>query len=49
MTRNQSMAKKKKREISKREKRRLRTQQIIFIGIGLVIIITMIISLIINI
>ncbi len=43
------MAKKKKREISKREKRRLRTQQIIFIGIGLVIIITMIISLIINI
>jgi len=43
------MAKKKKREISKRDKRRLRTQQIIFIGIGLVIIITMIISLIINI
>ena len=43
------MAKKKKREISKREKRRLRTQQIIFIGIGLIIIITMIISLIINI
>jgi predicted nucleic acid-binding Zn ribbon protein len=43
------MAKKKKREISKRDKRRLRTQQIIFIGIGLIIIITMIISLIINI
>ena len=43
------MAKKKKREISKREKRRLRTQQIIFIGIGLIIILSMVISMLINI
>jgi len=43
------MAKKKKREISKRDKRRLRTQQIIFIVIGLIIILSMVISMIINI
>jgi predicted nucleic acid-binding Zn ribbon protein len=43
------MAKKKKRDISKREKRRLRTQQIIFIAIGLMIILSMVISMLINI
>ena len=43
------MAKKKKRDISKRDKRRLRVQQIIFIAIGLIIILSMVISLLINI
>lgn len=43
------MAKKKKREITKRDKRRLRTQQIIFIAIGIIIILSMVISMIINI
>ena len=43
------MAKKKKREISKRDKRRMRIQQIIFIAIGLIIILSMVISMIINI
>ena len=43
------MPKKKKREISKRDKRRLRTQQIIFISIGLIIILSMVISMLINI
>ncbi len=42
------MAKKKKREISKRDKRRLRIQQIIFIAIGIIIILSMVISMIIN-
>jgi predicted nucleic acid-binding Zn ribbon protein len=42
------MAKKKKkqREMSGYEKRRLRTQRIIFIGIGIVIILSMVISLV---
>jgi hypothetical protein len=43
------MAKKKKKELSRVEKRRLRTQQIILIAIGLIVIISMIISLITNI
>jgi hypothetical protein len=43
------MAKKKKREISKRDRRRLRIQQIIFIIIGLIIILSMVISMLINI
>lgn len=43
------MAKKKKREISKRDRRRLRIQQIIFITIGLIIILSMVISMLINI
>ncbi len=43
------MPKKKKREISKRDKRHLRTQQIIFIAIGLIIILSMVISMLINI
>ena len=42
------MAKKKKREISKRDKRRLRIQQIIFIAIGIIIILSMVISMIVN-
>jgi predicted nucleic acid-binding Zn ribbon protein len=42
------MAKKKKREISKRDKRRMRIQQIIFIAIGIVIILSMVISMIVN-
>jgi len=42
------MAKKKKREISKRDKRRLRIQQIIFIAIGIIIILSMVISMVIN-
>ncbi len=40
------MAKKKKKELSKFEKRRLRSQQIIFIAIALIIILSMVISLI---
>jgi predicted nucleic acid-binding Zn ribbon protein len=41
------MAKKKKqKELSGYEKRRLRTQRIIFIGIGIIIILTMVISLV---
>jgi predicted nucleic acid-binding Zn ribbon protein len=40
------MAKKKKRELSRSERRRLRTQQIIFITIGLILILSMVISLI---
>lgn len=40
------MAKQKKREISNYEKRRLRTQQIIFIAIGVIIILSMVISLV---
>jgi predicted nucleic acid-binding Zn ribbon protein len=46
------MAKKKKKknqELSGYEKRRLRTQRIIFIVIGIVIILTMLISLVGNI
>ena len=38
------MAKKKKKEVSKRERRRLRVQQVIFIAIGLIIILSMVIS-----
>ena len=42
------MAKKKKKqkEISGYEKRRLRTQRIIFIGVGIIIILSMVISLV---
>ncbi|HLE14813.1 MAG TPA: hypothetical protein VI776_08700 [Anaerolineales bacterium] len=43
------MAKKKKRDITGYEKRRLRTQQIIFIAIGVIIILSMVISLMVNI
>lgn len=42
------MAKKKKREISNYDKRRLRTQQIIFVVIGIIIILSMVISLVSN-
>ncbi|MGW8144648.1 MAG: hypothetical protein ACWGN2_09655 [Anaerolineales bacterium] len=43
------MAKKKKqKELSGYEKRRLRTQRIIFIAIGTIIILTMVISLVAN-
>jgi predicted nucleic acid-binding Zn ribbon protein len=41
--------KKKKKELSGYEKRRLRTQQIVFIGIGIIIILSMVISLVANI
>jgi predicted nucleic acid-binding Zn ribbon protein len=41
--------KKKKKEISGYERRRLRTQQLIFIGIGVIIILSMIISMVGNI
>ncbi|MES0361252.1 MAG: hypothetical protein ABUK20_10080 [Anaerolineales bacterium] len=41
--------KKKKKEISGHEKRRLRTQQLIFIGFGIIIILSMLISLVGNI
>jgi predicted nucleic acid-binding Zn ribbon protein len=37
---------KKSKELSGYEKRRLRTQRIIFIGIGVVIILSMLISLV---
>lgn len=42
------MAKKKKKqnELTGYEKRRLRTQRIIFIGIGIIIILSMVISLV---
>jgi predicted nucleic acid-binding Zn ribbon protein len=42
------MAKKKKKQnqLSGYERRRLRTQRIIFIGIGIVIILSMVISLV---
>ena len=40
------MAKKKKYQLSGREKRRLRTQQAIFIAIGVIIILSMVISLV---
>ena len=40
------MAKKKKKELSRAEKRSLRTQQIILIAIGLIVILSMIISLV---
>ena len=40
---------KKKKELSQREKRRLRTQQIIFITIGIIIILAMVLSLVTNI
>jgi len=45
------MAKKKKknRELSGYEKKRVRTQQLIFIGIGVIIILSMIISMVGNI
>jgi predicted nucleic acid-binding Zn ribbon protein len=36
----------KKKELSKREQRNLRTQQIIFILIGLILILSMMISLV---
>ena len=42
------MAKKKKKELSSYEKRRLRLQQIIFIAIGVFVILSMVISLFIN-
>ncbi len=45
------MAKKKKKktkEISGYEKRRLRTQRIVFIGIGILLILSMVISLVSN-
>lgn len=38
----------KKKELSKYEKRRLRTQQVVFIIIGSVVILSMIISLVVN-
>ena len=41
--------KKKKKEISGHEKRSLRTQQLIFIGFGIIIILSMLISLVGNI
>lgn len=41
--------KKKKNEMSGRDKRRLRIQQIIFIAIGVLIILSMVISLFTNI
>ncbi|HZD57467.1 MAG: hypothetical protein P8X95_14370 [Anaerolineales bacterium] len=40
------MAKKKKYQLSGREKRRLRIQQAIFIAIGVIIILSMVISLV---
>ncbi|MFL7891376.1 MAG: hypothetical protein ACK2UM_14335 [Anaerolineales bacterium] len=40
---------KKKKELSGYERRRLRTQQLIFIGIGVIIILSMLISLVGNI
>ena len=36
---------KKKKELSQREKRRLRTQQIIFVTIGVLLILAMVLSL----
>ena len=42
------MAKKKKKELSGADKRRLRLQQIIFIAIGVFVILSMVISLFIN-
>jgi predicted nucleic acid-binding Zn ribbon protein len=41
--------KKKKKELLGYEKRRLRTQQMIFIGVGIIIILSMLISLVGNI
>ena len=41
--------KKKKKELSGYEKKRLRTQQLIFIGVGVLIILSMLISLVSNI
>lgn len=41
--------KKKKKDLSGYEKRRLRTQQMIFIGVGIIIILSMLISLVGNI
>ena len=41
--------KKKKKELSGFERRRLRSQQLIFIGIGVIIILSMLISLVANI
>jgi len=38
----------KKKDLSNYEKRRLRTQQIIFITIGVVVILSMVISLVTN-
>jgi predicted nucleic acid-binding Zn ribbon protein len=38
----------KKKELSKYEKRRVRTQQIIFIVIGVILILSMVISLVTN-
>lgn len=38
------MAKKKKFELSAREKRRLRIKQIIFISVGVIIILSLVIS-----
>jgi predicted nucleic acid-binding Zn ribbon protein len=42
------MAKKKNRELSNYERRRLRIQQVIFIAIGVLVILSMVISLFIN-
>ena len=42
------MAKKKKRELTRYEKRRMRIQQIIVVAIGIIIILSMVISLMIN-
>jgi predicted nucleic acid-binding Zn ribbon protein len=41
--------KKKKKELSGTERKRLRTQQIIFIGFGIIIILSMLISMVGNI
>jgi len=41
--------KKKKKELSGSERKRLRTQQIIFIGFGIIIILSMLISMVGNI
>jgi len=40
------MAKNKKKNLSKREQRSLRTQQIVFYAIGIIIILSMVISLV---
>lgn len=43
------MAKKKKRELSGSEKRSMRIQQIVFVILGIMIILSLVISLIVNI
>ncbi len=42
------MPKSKKKSVSKREQRNLRTQQIVFYAIGIIIILSMVISLVAN-